>query len=355
MRASRRRPRRRSPSLRIGRVTIAPDRPCAVIAEAACEHLGSLAVAKRMVVAAKEAGADLIKFQLHLPEEMIPGSVQFWAGSMDEVLARYNLSVDAHQELIRYCEEVGIQYLCTPFCIAAADILDELGVPAFKTGSGELTNLPMLRHIARKGKPMIVSTGMATMEEIAETVEVLKQERAAFVLMHCTSEYPPPYDHLNLRCIPLLRDTFGVLVGHSDHTPDGYSALAAVALGAKVIEKHFTLARRLGGPDHHVSLEPQELKAFVDGVRKIEAALGAQKRLYPQEKIVRAWAHHSVVTRQAITQGERFTESNLTPKRPGHGIPSKYLDRARYDGRVLGRCAKRPLPANVLLKWTDIA
>jgi N-acetylneuraminate synthase len=329
-------------------VTIGERRPVVVIAEAACEHLGDLEVAKRMVDAAKAAGADIIKFQLHLPEEMIPGSVQFWAGSMDEVLAKFNLSLEDHRALMRYCEDAGIQYLCTPFCARAADLLEELGVPAFKTGSGEMTNLPMLRRIARKGKPMIVSTGMATLEEVEETVAVLKAERAPLVLMHCTSAYPPRYEQINLRVIPRLRERFGVLVGHSDHTPEAWTALGAVAMGAVVVEKHFTLDRALKGPDFHISLEPSEFRTMVEGIRKLEAALGDEKRVYPEEAVVRDWAHHSVVSLCDIPKGAVITPAMIGVKRPGRGIPAKHLE-ACY-----GRTAARAIPRDSLLRWEDV-
>ena len=337
-----------SKDISFGSVVIGEGRPSVIIAEAACEHLGSVQVAKRMVDAAKEAGADVIKFQLHLPEEMIPGSIQFWAGSMDDVLEYFNLSVEEHRELMDYCEEVGIQYLCTPFCAKAADLLDELGAQAFKTGSGEMTNIPMQRHIARKGKPMIVSTGMATVEEIGETVAALKEEGANFVLTHCTSAYPPRYEQINLGFIPLLKEMFGTLAGHSDHTPDMWTALGAAAMGARVIEKHFTLDRALKGPDFHISLEPPEFRTMVKAIRNIEAALGSEKEVYSDEEPVRQWAHHSVASLLDITAGTVLTPELVGVKRPGWGVPAKHLD------DFFGRVAKKDIPANSLIQWEDV-
>jgi N-acetylneuraminate synthase len=335
--------------LQLGRVTVGEDRPVVVIAEAACEHLGNLEVAMRIADAAKEAGADVVKYQLHLPEEMVPGSIQFWGGSMDEVVARYELGPDGHAALMRYCDEIGIQYLCTPFSAAAARILDELGVPGFKTGSGELTNIPMQRAIARLGKPMIVSTGMATTEEILETVAALREEGAAFALTHCTSAYPPSYDQLNLRFIPKLRELAGVPVGYSDHTPEGTSALGAVVLGAVVVEKHLTLDRRLRGPDWHVSLEPDELRELVRAIRNLEAALGAEKQIYAEEQVVREWAHHSVATVRSVAAGAALEAADVAVKRPGWGIPAKHLE------EVVGRVAARDLPADAVLQWDDLS
>lgn len=335
--------------IRFGRVVISESAPVVVIAEAACEHQGDLGAAKRLVELAKEAGADVIKFQLHVPgEEMLPNTLRFWAGSMDEILARVNLPPNAHEALMRHCKKVGIQYLCTPFCAKAADILDELGVEAFKTGSGEMTNLPVLRHVARKRKPMIVSTGMATIEEIGETVSVLKAEGVKFVLMHCTSAYPSRYDQINLRFIPRLKEMFGVLVGHSDHTPDIWTALGAVAVGAKVIEKHFTFDRALSGPDYHVSLEPQEFRTMVEAIRKLEAALGSEKMVHPEEEPVRKWAHHSVVSLCDIPAGSIITAEIVGVKRPGWGVPAKHLE------EFYGRVAKRDIPVNSLLRWEDV-
>lgn len=341
--------------IKLGKLIIGESRPAVIIAEIACEHGGDMETAKRLVRSAKEAGADVAKFQLHIPElEMVPKSINFWAGDLDEILAKVNLgAASEHRELMAFCENVGIQYLCTPFCSAAADILEELGVPAFKTGSGELTDLPMIRHIAKKGKPMIVSTGMCTMEEIEDTVKVLKEENADFVLMNCTSEYPAKYEHLNLGLIKLLKDKYGVMVGHSDHTTEIYSALAAVALGAKIIEKHFTI-RSLHGPDDLVSLDPVEFRDLVESVRKVEAALGSDKKITEEEAVVRDWAHHSIVSNSDIKVGEPITLENTRTARPGRGIPARYLDK-NYSEKLLGKKVKYDLPKNTILKWDDLS
>jgi N-acetylneuraminate synthase len=206
----------------------------------------------------------------------------------------------------------------------------------------------MLRRIARIGKPMIVSTGMATLEEIATTVAMLEAEGAQFVLTHCTSAYPPRYEEINLGVIPRLRERFGVMIGHSDHTPDLWTALAAVATGARVIEKHFTLARALNGPDYHVSLEPHEFGEMVGAIRKIEAAMGSEKRVHSDEQTVRAWAHHSVVSVCDIPAGTALTENVLGAKRPGRGVPAQYLE------RFYGRVTTRAIPINTLLRWEDV-
>ena len=330
-------------------IRIGKGLPVITIAEAAVEHMGSIEVAKAMIDAAKDSGADIIKFQMHIPDaEMIPGSIKFWGGSLDEVLAKYNLTVDNHIELINYYNDVGIQYLSTPFCSAAADILDELGVPAIKIGSGEMTNIPMLKHIAKKKKPMIISTGMSSMNEIHETVSAMKEDNVQFMLTNCTSIYPPRYDQINLGAIRKMTKEFNILVGHSDHTPDIWTALGAVCFGAVLVEKHFTINRRLRGPDHAVSLEPQEFKMMVQAIRKIEAAMGSEKKVYTEEMTVRKWAHHSVVAIQLIPAGTKITSDMVDVKRPGEGVPAKFLN------KIIGNTSTKPIKKDTIISWSDV-
>jgi sialic acid synthase SpsE len=338
-----------SESLKFGSITIGEDFPVVTIAEAAVEHLGSLNVAKRMAEKAKEIGADFIKFQMHLPEkEMIMGVIKFWGGSLDEILENYNLSIGDHKALIEYCDEIGIQYLCTPFCPDAVDVLNELGVVGFKTGSGELANLPMMGRIANTGKPVIISTGMSTYEEVENTVDFMKDKNAQFMLTNCTSIYPAPYETINLNLIPKYKENFGVLVGHSDHTPDIWTSLGAVALGAKVIEKHFTLSRSMKGPDYEVSLEPDEFELMVESIKKVSASLGTEKQINEDEKSVRSWAHHSVVTVVDVPANTPFQVEMISVKRPGTGIPAKHL------GDLLKYKTVKELPRDTILQWKDI-
>jgi len=332
-----------------------------IIAEIADSHNGSIETAKKLIDAAKKSGADVAKFQLHLPDvEMVPNSIDMWDGPLYDILKKNLFTPEMHKEVMDYCEKIGIEYLCTPFCPAAVDVLNDLGVKAFKTGSGELTNLVMQRKLAKisvqTGKPVIVSTGMSTWEEIIETVKVYEQENAKenLVLTNCTSEYPPnDYSHANLGLIPKMIKEFKVLVGQSDHTMDNYTAYAAVALGAKVIEKHFTLSREQIGPDHAISLEPEMLQDLVQGIRKIEVGLGDDKKVSKEEQVVRDWAFHSVVASKDIKKDEVLTLENLTVKRPGSGIEAKYLD-PNYFQKLLGKTANRDLPENTILKWEDI-
>ncbi len=345
-------------NIKLGKLKIGENKPAVIIAEIADSHNGSLKTAKRLVQEAKKAGADVAKFQLHLPDvEMVPGSIQMWDGPLYNILKRNLFTPKMHKEIMKYCEKLGIEYLCTPFCPAAVDVLNELGVKGFKTGSGELTNLPMQRKLAKisakTGKPVIISTGMSTWKEIAETVRIHKDEGSNFMLMNCTSEYPPKYEHINLGLIPKMQKEFGVLTGQSDHTMDNYTAYAAIALGAKAVEKHFTLSRKQKGPDHFISLEPLMLKDLVNGVRKIEAALRAEKGISDAERVVRDWAFHSVVADRNIKAGEKITLDNVRPARPGRGIPAKYLD-PLYSAKILGKIAKRNLPKSTILQWSDI-
>lgn len=349
-----------------------------IIAEIADSHNGRMETAKRLVDAAKEAGADVAKFQIHLvgrnevdgKNEMIPGSIEMWDGPLYDILQRNLFTLAMHREILAYCESVGIEYLCTPFCTTAVGVLNDMGVKAFKTGSGELDNLPQHRLLAQisatTGKPVIVSTGMCTWEEIADTVRIYEEEGAKqnLILTNCTSEYPPnDYARANLGLIKRLREEFGVWVGQSDHTMDNYTAYAAVALGAKVVEKHLTLDRNQRGPDHKIALEPQMLRELVDGIRKIEIGLGVEKVITPEEQVVRDWAAHAVTTRRTIKKGEVFTDENLIERRPRsmmrngtktEGVPSKFLD-TEYASKLIGRTAAHDVAKDSMLTWEDVA
>ena len=341
-----------TPELAVGPRLAGDGHPCYVIAEACINHNGDFATAVEMVERAAEAGADAIKFQVHyLEHEMlreVPTSANF-GKPLWNVLEETNLTDGQHVALRDLCAERGIQYLCTAYCREAGDFLASIGVPLLKTGSGETTNLPLLRELARHGIPLLVSTGMATLEEVDLTVETLRATGTPFGITHCTSEYPPVYEDINLGLIPIYKERYGIVVGHSDHSPSIYTALAAVAWGASVIEKHFTLDRSQPGADHAVSLEPQELTELVEGIRIIEAAGGSHKEVFEREEPIRAWAHHSVVTLRPVAAGETFSEENVWVKRPGTGIPA-----AELDG-ILGRTAARDVTPDSLLTWEDIA
>lgn len=353
----------RNKRIAFGDISITEGGPVVIIAEIACEHRGNMDAAKRLIDSAKEAGADIAKFQLHVPDaEMIKRSIKFWAGSMDKILEEVNFGTkEEHKELKGYCEKVGVEYLCTPFCKEAADILEKVGVEAYKTGSGELTNLPLLRHVAKKGKPMIVSTGMSMMEEIVDAATVLGEEKVPFMFTHCLSEYPAKYEHMNLRLISELREKFNVLIGFSDHSTEIYATIAAVVAGASLIEKHITI-RDFHGADDIVSLDPGQFKEMVVAVRKVEKALGRERKVSREEQVVRDWAFHSVTSFRAIKRGEVLTLKNLVERRPRamkragkkvEGIPAKYLD-VKYAAKLLGRRASRDIAKDTMLVWKDV-
>jgi N-acetylneuraminate synthase len=337
--------------LRIGGREAGPGRPVFVIAEAGINHNGDVRIAADLVEAAAAAGADAIKFQTHFPEhEMLrDGATAAYVGeSLFDLLTRTALSRDAHVVLRDLAAKKGLVFLSTPFSREAADFLETLGVPAFKTGSGELTNLPLLRHIARKGKPMIISTGMATPEEIDLSVNAIRAERTPFALMHCTSTYPTPYQHVQLGCIGWLQKLYEVPVGFSDHTLGNFMAFAAVAGGANLFEKHFTLSRSLPGPDQQGSMEPAELTELVRGIRAIEQASGSTKAIQPGEQEVRNMAQHSVVSLRDIATGRTIGADDVWAKRPGTGIPARELP------QIVGRVAKRAIAKDRLIAWDDL-
>jgi N,N'-diacetyllegionaminate synthase len=304
-----------------------------IIAEAGVNHNGDIALACRMVEVAAAAGADFIKFQTFKTEKLVTASapkaayqeVQTGAeGTQFGMLKSLELNEDAHRLLMVHARLHGIQLISTPFDEESADLLNRLNVALFKLGSGDMTNILMLRKLASFGKPLILSTGMADMHEIGQALEILHKaglHRSKVTLLHANTDYPTPFRDVNLRAMQTMAHEFGVAVGYSDHTPGIEVPVAAVALGAQVIEKHFTLDRSMPGPDHKASLEPAELKAMVQSIRNIEKALGsADKKPSPGESLNMAAARKSIVAARNIRKGEPFTPENLTVKRPGTGI-----------------------------------
>ena len=314
--------------IKINKRYIGLDEPCFIIAEACDNHMGNFEYAKKMVDIAYLSGVDAVKFQHHLPDEEmlrdnIPMSNNFKEPLYD-ILKKYSLTLEQHRELKSYCDKLDIIYMCTPFSAKASDEIEDL-VDIFKIGSGELTDHPTLIHIAKKGKSMIISTGMSNIDEIEETLEILRPYNNKLMIMNCTSEYPPNYKDININLIPKLKERLGIIVGHSDHTPDNYTCFAAVACGAKIIEKHFIINKLMPGPDQNVSIDPYELNDLVNGIRKIEDSLGNDKNIHELEKPIKLWARRSIVTIKDIKKGEKFSLDNLWCKRPGTGIPSKNL------------------------------
>ena len=317
-----------------------------IIAEAGVNHNGSLELAKQMALTAKEGGADVVKYQTAVPELVISKTAQKAeyqkreTGEQEsqlEMVRRIHFGFEAHRELKEYCDSIGIQYLSAAFDLPSVEFLQSLDLPYFKIPSGEITNLPYLEAIGRTQKPVILSTGMSTLPEIEDAISVLEDNGCpAVTVLHCNTEYPTPYQDANLLAMLELSEQFGLPVGLSDHTPGWECDVAAAALGAVVIEKHFTLDKTMEGPDHKASLEPQELKAMVQAVRNIEQAMGTgHKAVSASEAKNKPIARKSIVAARPIQQGEEFTAENLTTKRPGDGIsPMRWY-------QVLGQKAKR--------------
>jgi len=327
-----------------------------IIAEAGVNHNGDIRLAKQLIDVAAESGADLVKFQTFSANRQVTrvakkAGYQILATgnkeSQYEMLHRLELTEDMHRELIAHCATRNIDFFSTGFDIESIDLLLGLGQDHFKIPSGEITNLPYLRHIGKLGKSVILSTGMSTLGDIEAAIEVLEQAgtvRTQITVLHCTTEYPTPMNEVNLRAMHSIQAAFGVAVGYSDHTPGIEVAIAAAAMGATVIEKHFTLDRTLPGPDHQASLEPAELKAMVAAIRNIEVALGdGIKRLTPSEARNMPVARKSLVASQAIKAGDTFTAQNITTKRPGTGISPM-----RWD-EVIGQVAKKDYEEDELI------
>lgn len=301
-----------------------------IIAEAGVNHNGSFEIACRLVDAAKRAGVDCIKFQTFRSENLVAKGAQkaeyqkgtTGDGSQADMLKKLELSYDAFVALKRYCDDVGICFLSTPFDFESIRFLDGIDMPFWKIPSGEVTNYPYLVALARTGKPIVMSTGMCELSEVRQAIDVLRDNGAGQIrLLHCNTEYPTPFEDVNLRAMQALRDAFGCEVGYSDHTRGIEAPIAAVALGAGIIEKHFTLDRNMEGPDHKASLEPDELAAMVRSIRHVESALGTGiKTPSPSERKNIAVARKSIVAGRPIRRGEILTADNLTVKRPGSGI-----------------------------------
>lgn len=326
-----------------------------IIAEAGVNHNGDYALACRLAEAAKTAGADCVKYQTFVSENIVScrakkaeyqKAVTGAGESQLDMLKKLELPFGDFVKLKAYCDEIGITFLSTPFDFESIDFLGTLDMPFWKVPSGEVTNLPYLLAIAKTKKPVVMSTGMCSLEEIGTAMDILKSNGTPKVtLLHCNTEYPTPYGDVNLWAMETLRQRFGVEVGYSDHTQGIEVPIATAALGACVIEKHFTLDRNMEGPDHKASLEPSELAAMVSSIRHIEQALGnGEKAVSPSERKNLPIVRKSIVARRSIQKGEPLTEENITVKRPGTGIsPMRWFD-------VLGTRAVRAFEEDELIE-----
>ncbi|MBI2121718.1 MAG: N-acetylneuraminate synthase family protein [Candidatus Sungbacteria bacterium] len=346
---------KKNPFIKIGNRKIGRDFPPLVVAEIGINHEGSIAKAKRMIRDAKKSGAECVKFQSHVVEdEMAPAAKKTIPGnakvSIYEIMERCAFSEKKERELKHYTERLGMIYLCTPFSRAAADRLEKMGVRAYKIGSGECNNYPLIEHIASFGKPVILSTGMNDISSIKPAVAILRKKHIPFALLHVTSMYPTPYEKVRLGAMLELSRAFpDAVIGLSDHSLGNYTSFGATALGASILEKHFTSDKKWPGPDVPISINPVELKDLIKGSRAIWEARGGVKKILKEEQPTIDFAYACVVSIQNIKKGELLTKKNIWVKRPGTGEI-----KAVHFPKILGKRAKADVPRDMQLKWKHI-
>ena len=348
-------------NIKIGNKFIGPNHPVFFIAEAGVNHNGSLKLGKQLIDAAVDAGADAVKFQTFKADELNTFSApkssyhiettgsdskQTWF----DLLRTQEIDYEMHRELISYCKKSGIIFLSTPYGHQSADLLESLNIPAYKIASTDTNNFPLLEYIAKKGKPMILSTAFTNFEEIIEAVSVVRNTGLTEIaVLQCTGNYPSKIEDSNLNIIETFKDKLNCIVGYSDHTPYLINPIAATALGAKIYEKHFTIDRNFEGPDHRMSLEPHELKETVSCIRKTEKSLGSfVKKVLPDEEENRIKLRKSVVSIKDIDAGEKIVSDMLAIKRPGTGIPPKDIV------SIIGKKAKQFIPKDQPINIEDI-
>ncbi|MEJ7620289.1 MAG: pseudaminic acid synthase [Aquificaceae bacterium] len=342
--------------IEIGGRRIGEGEPVFVVAELSANHLQDLDLALKTIEAIKESGADAVKLQTYTPdtitlnvknEHFMIKEGTLWDGQyLYDLYKKAYTPWEWHEKLFNFARELGLVCFSSPFDKTAVDFLEELGTPAYKVASFEIVDIPLIEYIASKGKPIIISTGIATLSDIEEAINACKRVgNEQIILLKCVSEYPTPYEDANLRTIPNMRETFGVLVGLSDHTLGIAVPIASVALGAVMVEKHFILDRSLGGPDSAFSLEPEEFKAMVSAIRQVEKALGkVSYELTERQKAMRKFSRSLFVAKD-MKAGEVFTEENVRSVRPGVGLHPKYLR------DILGRRARFDIKAGTPLSW----
>ncbi len=334
----------------IGQRWIGEGEPCLIIAEAACNHNGDIYLAKKLIDIAIESGADAVKFQKFVVDKLVSKKVSKEAEKHYEMLKRLELSDEAFVELFDYAVQRGIIFLATPFEEVSAEFLHKLGVVAYKISAGDLNNLPLLKIIATKGLPILLSTGMSTLEEVEESVSTIKNaDNDKICLMHCISAYPTSINDVNLRTMLTLKQVFDLPVGFSDHTIGITAAVTAVALGAHIVEKHFTINKALSGPDHFFSINPEELKVLVKEIRMVEESMGSDlKILLKCEEEIRAISRKSIIALQNIPQGTVITRESVDIRRPGIGLPPKFLN------LIIGKITNQDINEGSLIHWHNI-
>jgi N,N'-diacetyllegionaminate synthase len=331
---------------------IGDSHPTFIIAEIGMNHNGSMELAKKIIDAAVDAGVDAVKFQMFTADKLVTGDAETYGNEdghlpqyQQEMYRKYEFTKVQYSELKDYCDSKGIIFFASVWDEENADLLDEVGGNIFKFGSADITHLPLIEHVAMKGKPMIISTGMSTMDEVRDAVDAITRHHDNLILLHCVSSYPAKTEDANLRSMLQLRD-FGFPIGFSDHTMDILTSVAAVAIGAKVIEKHFTIDRKIPGVDHHLSLEPKEMRELVEAIRNVEKMLGSHgKKIMDAELETRKMARRSIIAKTDIPKGTKITKDMLVIKRPGYGIVPKELH------SIIGKTASQDIKADTLIDY----
>lgn len=342
----------------IENIAFGDKKQCFIIAEAGVNHNGDINIARKLVDAAMEAGADAVKFQSFKAENLVTKKAPkadyqketTGNGNQYEMLKKLELSYGDHVLLKKYCEDKGIMFISTPFDFESVDLLEKLNIPLYKISSGDLTNVPLLKYIAKLNKSMIVSTGMANLGEVEVAVEAIKNAgNNKVTLLHCTSNYPTEYEDVNLNAMITLKNAFNLPIGYSDHTVGVEVPIAAVAMGAKVIEKHFTLDKEMDGPDHKASLNPEELRRMVLSIRNIEKAFGdGIKKCNKSEENTKEVVRKSIVAKSNIRKGEVISHENISFKRPGNGISPIFMD------EIIGKVAIEDIDVETLITFSNI-
>jgi N-acetylneuraminate synthase/N,N'-diacetyllegionaminate synthase len=342
--------------IQINNFTIGKEYPCFIIAEAGVNHNGSLEMALELVRKAKETGVDCVKFQTFKAERVVTPDapkanyqleVTDKSESQFDMLKKLELTKEDYQQIIKLCQELDIVFLSTPYSEEDTDFLEELGVPAYKIASGQLTEPSFLAHVASKNKPLIVSTGMANLAEVYEGVKAIQaMNNEQLVVLQCTTNYPSSLEDANINAMNAMQEALQVIIGYSDHVPNNYACFAAVAKGAKVIEKHFTLDKNLPGPDHSSSLNPEEMAELVTGIRSIEKSLGSKiKQPTKAELKNKTGMRRSIVINSFLPKGAIVTKEVVSFKRPATGIAPKML------AEVIGKKVVKDIAADTILKW----
>lgn len=339
--------------VKIGDKIIGDTRPTYIIAEIGSNHNRKMNIAKELIDKAAEAGVDAVKFQVFKAEKLYSKNTpKFTKDDLKpfDLIKSIELPREWLQELFDYTNKKKLHFICSPFDFEAVDELDKIGVPAYKIASFELVDFELLAYVAKKGKPVILSTGLSNIEEIQEAVKVIRSKgNDNIILLHCNSMYPTPFEIVNLNAISTMQNIFKIPIGFSDHTLGIYIPIAAVAKGAKVIEKHFTLDRTMKGPDHHFAIEPNELKQMVKQIRDVEKAFGnGTKQASKEEHEMLEKGRRSIIATVDIKKGTKITQDMLIVKRPGYGIKPKFLD------KVVGKVAKKDIKMDQWITWDDI-